>query len=106
MARRVRLDPLAKQELDEAIAYYEEASPGLGLRLWTRVDEVIDRMMHAGILTSTRVPKLPDDLPVFRIFVDPFPQQVVFVRKADDDLRIIAIAHMSREPRYWLDRLE
>lgn len=40
-----------------------------------------------------------------RVLLSKFPYAVLFLELADD-IRIIAVAHLKRDPEYWLNRLE
>ncbi len=52
-----------------------------------------------------RLRDLPPDLAVRRALLSRFPYAVLFLELAVD-VRIIAIAHLKRDPEYWLNRLE
>jgi hypothetical protein len=89
--------PLADTELGEAIRYYEECEPGLGLELAEEVYSAIRRICEypeawAELNRNTR-----------RCLVNRFPFGVIFQVKAGR-LRIIAIANLHRRPDYWKDR--
>jgi plasmid stabilization system protein ParE len=104
MTRPVRLDPLAEAELQDAIAWYDDEQPGLGMRFWDAVDGALEKLSTSPVVASTPVPDMPADVPARRVFIPPFPYQVVFVEWRDE-CRVVAIAHFAREPRYWLGRL-
>jgi hypothetical protein len=48
---------------------------------------------------------LPANLAIRRVLLSKFPYAVLFLELADD-IRIIAIAHLKREPEYWLNRIK
>jgi len=104
MRRRLRVDRLAELELQQGAEWYDEQEAGLGTRFWCAVDDVIGRLQDEPIVASTPVPDMPQDVPARRVFVPGFPYQVVFVEHGDE-IRVIAVAHFSRRPTYWLDRL-
>ena len=101
--RRVRVETKARGELQAAIAWYEEQAPGLGTALWEAVDEALRRLQTTPD-GSTTVPNVPSELGVRRVFTQRFPYAIVFIPK-DDAVKVIAIAHASRRPNYWLDRV-
>jgi toxin ParE1/3/4 len=101
--RRVRLEAKAKAELQAAIAWHEEQAPGLGTMLWESVDDVLRRLKKTPD-GSTTVPGVPPELGVRRAFTRRFPYAVVFIVQGDD-VKVIAIAHSSRRPNYWLNRV-
>ncbi len=94
---RFYFHPLADMELDEAIRYYEECEPDLGLELAEEVYSAIRRVCEypeawSEITRNTR-----------RCLVNRFPFGVIF-QVTDGALRIIAIANLHRRPGYWKDR--
>jgi len=99
----VRVSKEAAEELSEAAAWYERESPGLGSRL-------IDAFEHALTLLRNESPPL---VPVQgeaatkgaeRLLLQRFPFSVIVVRRGQE-LIVVALAHFSRRPGYWRDRL-
>jgi toxin ParE1/3/4 len=87
----------AEEELTDAVAYYEEVEPGLGLRLKEEVRTII-----RWIGDNPEIPRLRPqgyrrvNLKVFRYYI-PY-----FIWK--DVVWILAVAHGSRRPEYWIER--
>lgn len=103
MTRLVKFDSEASLELGAAIAWYEEQRAGLGEALLDAVDEAVGRLMERPD-GGTRIPGVPDELPVLRVFVKRFPYSLVCL--AEEELVVvIAIAHNARRPGYWRDRI-
>jgi toxin ParE1/3/4 len=93
-----RFNPLAERELTEAIQYYEERSPGLGIQL-------LDEVEHAVIFVRRHPEAAPRVLNSIRRFVLPrFPYYLLYRPLQDGGLRILAVAHQKRHPRYWIGR--
>lgn len=95
---RFYFHPLADAEFNEAISYYEECEPGLGLKLAAEVYSAISRVSEypeawSPISRNTR-----------RCLVNRFPFGVIFQVK-DEMLHIIAIASLHRRPGYWKERV-
>jgi hypothetical protein len=92
----------AQEEIDEARRYLNRQSPGLGLRF---LDDVTDRPAEiaANPLRFAKIETLPDDSPYRRALLHIFRYAVVF-EIVDDSALIVAVAHCSRKPNYWLDR--
>jgi plasmid stabilization system protein ParE len=94
---KIRILHEAEQELNEAIIYYEEIEAGLGIRLKKEVRAVIQ-----WIGQNPEIPRLRPkgyrrvNLKVFRYYV-PY-----FIWKSD--VWILAVAHGSRRPEYWIKR--
>ena len=89
--------PEARIEFLESIAYYETCREGLGLRLSREVHATINRVT----LGPAAWPKISEN--TRRCLTRRFPYAVIYEIRADDIL-IIAVGHLSREPFYWKDR--
>mgnify|MGYP005837944891 FL=1 len=94
---RVEILEAAEWELGEAIAYYEQLEPGLGLRLKDMVREAIE-----WIALNPEVPRLRAS-GYRRVNLKVFPYYVAYVLWADA-IWILAIAHGRRRPEYWRQR--
>ena len=94
----VRLLDTAQAELDDAIAWYAEQSPGLG-------DAFLIEALRA-IQLIEQYPKAwhPLKPQVRRCRLRRFPYGVVYTEDGSD-LLVLAIAHQQREPGYWWSRL-
>jgi plasmid stabilization system protein ParE len=95
---RARFLQIAKRELDDAVDYYNRERPGLGYEFRWEVFFAIDR-----------IKQFPRGWQVFyedarRCPVRRFPYGIIYVQQ-DDFILILAIAHLHREPDYWIDRL-
>ncbi len=56
-------------------------------------------------LRKSRLEYYYGDLEVRRILLDDFPYAAIFVI-LPTELVLVAVAHTSREPLYWIDRLK
>ncbi|MGO9597588.1 MAG: type II toxin-antitoxin system RelE/ParE family toxin [Isosphaeraceae bacterium] len=94
----VRFLEAARSDLREAVRYYNNQRPGLGRELR---DEV-----HATIERITRLPEAwrPLSENTRRCRVHRFPNGVIYQVRSDEIL-IVAIALLHREPGSWADRL-
>ena len=99
--------PQARQELVEAINYYNECGSGLGYIFMEEVQASIDRIMRhpAGLSNSA----IADDWSKLskntrRCLTRRFPYGVIY-QEIDGDILIIAIMHSKRKPGYWEDRI-
>jgi len=88
----------AQRELDDAYAWYERQSPGLGLEL---LDE-IDRAVHRIKAYPYSCEEFTDGLR--RALVNRFPYGLIYGLEGDS-LVVLAVAHLHREPYYWIDRI-
>jgi len=95
---RTRFLQIAKRELDDAVDYYNRERPGLGYEFLWEVFFAIDR-----------IKQFPQGWQTFyedarRCPVRRFPYGIIYVQEKDLIL-ILAIAHLHRDPDYWIDRL-
>ena len=90
--------PEADEEFVEAIAYYEECEPGLGLDF--------SREVHASAQIADSYPKMwPEiDQEVRRCLVHRFPYGVLYSIEPHG-IFILAVMHLHRDPDYWKHRL-
>ena len=95
---RVIFHPLAVQELIDAAVYYEEENQGLGLEYLSEVERAANLLI--------RYPNSGSVIRGFvrRLILPRFPYSLLY-RVVDEELiRILAVAHHKRKPRYWVDR--
>jgi len=87
---------MAEAELQDAAAWYDERSPGLGLRfvlaVHTKADEVAEAPQRWHLAAGTR-----------RVLMGRFPYALVY-REVDEEIEIVAVAHLHRRPAYWSHR--
>jgi toxin ParE1/3/4 len=89
----------AEAELDEAAAWYERRTAGLGQEFLLSVNEAIRKIRDNPLIGSrfgtTR----------FRyVLVHRFPY-IVFYAETTNVLRVMAVAHGRRRPGYWKNRI-
>ena len=97
MSRALEFHPEAHAEFLAALERYERLRPGLGAAFLDAVQTAADyaqRSPDAGAPVGTALR---------RVFVRRFPYCLLYA--VDPDLlRIVAVAHFRRHPRYWADR--
>ena len=99
MSRHLRLHPEAQRELAEAAAYYEAESPGLGDVFVARVERAF-----ASVLAFPEA--CPGGRRSLRIKVlEAFPYSVHYAILTDEVVLVLSLAHHSRRPFYWDERL-
>jgi len=92
----------AEAEIEAARCYLNQQSRDLGKRF---LDDLAERLA-AIAETPLRFPKvetLPADQPYRRALLAVFRYAVVF-EVLDDAIVVVAVAHTSRAPNYWLSR--
>jgi toxin ParE1/3/4 len=93
-----RFHEAADAELSEAVAYYDGKAAGLG-----------DRFL-AEVKAATRsIEQYPEIAPIIEEGVRAkvlakFPYSLMYVVE-EHGLYIVAVAHQSKRPAYWADRL-
>lgn len=99
----VKISPDAAQELEEAAAWYEHAHAGLGTRF-------LDAFEHAVQLLGepnpplTSMPGIAGERGVRKLVLHKFPFSLV-VSEVNQSLVVVALAHHSRKPGYWKERI-
>jgi len=88
----------AEAELADAVLYYDERAPGLGDRFVAEV--------KAATLIIERHPEIAPLIGegVRAKVVQHFPYSLMYVIDPDG-LFVVAVAHQSKRPGYWADRL-
>lgn len=89
----------ARIEFIEAVAYYEECRDGLGLEF--------SREVYSSINRITTFPKAWSELSedTRRCLTIRFPYGLIY-QILDNEILIIAVTQLNREPGYWESRLK
>jgi toxin ParE2 len=95
----VRFLEVAEIELDQAVHWYESQAPGLGESFLIEVLSAIER-----------VSLYPEAWHSFgeglrRCRLNRFPYGLIYAVE-NDDILVLAVAHLHRKPSYWRDRLK
>jgi len=95
-----RFHDAADAELVEAISYYDAKAYGLG-----------DRFLAEVMTAAKYIERYPEIAPVIEEeegvrakVLARFPYTLMYT-VGDDELCILAVAHQSRRPAYWANRL-
>ena len=95
---KVRFLKPAQVEVDDAFAWYETQSRGLGTQFLDDFDRAIRRIVVYP-LASTEM-----DEGLRRCLLSRFPYGIIYGIDSETII-IVAVAHMHRAPQYWIDRL-
>jgi len=91
-------DPHAIRELQQATDNYSSISHTLGEAFACEMDRVIKRILSLPrawtIITAS----------IRRCRARGFPYAVIY-RIKDEQIEILAVMHISREPNYWISRI-
>ena len=94
----------AADEIEAAAAFYESERPGLGQQFQQAIQDSFIVLSEDIIALSPISPTLTSR-GVNRLLMRRFPYSII-IRRVDDNLiEVVAIAHHSRRPGYWRDRL-
>lgn len=100
--RTVRILEEASQEAIEAAEWYEHEQSGLGAEFFAAVDAAID-VIEEHVVRLSPLPEEAGDTGAKRLILERFPYDVVAIELPEETV-VIAIAHHSRKPGYWLGR--
>lgn len=100
---RVRLHEAAVEEAIEAAAWYEKERTGLGQEFARALEAVLD-LLEEDMVRPAKMPGAPGARGANRLILRRFPFDVV-VQELPDEVLIVAVAHQSRRPGYWRNRL-
>jgi len=89
---------LAQQELDDAVVWYNEQAAGLGHEF---LDE-LDRAVRRAVAFPMSCPEMEPG--VRRCLLARFPYGLIY-GVDNETIVVVAVAHLHREPRYWVDRI-
>jgi plasmid stabilization system protein ParE len=98
-ARSLKFHEEAAAEYDSAFDWYLERNPDAALKFDAEVGDALSQILRhpqrwAPGLIGTR-----------RYLLRRFPFLVIYRERGQDTIQIIAIAHTSRRPYYWRQRI-
>lgn len=102
--RPVHFAPESVEELSEAAVWYEAQRPGLANRFLEELAAAV-AAIRSRPGSFPRLSGMPPDVLVRRALLQRFPYAVLFLELADT-IHVVAIAHVKRDPNYWINRLE
>lgn len=91
--------PEAFEEFVDAVAYYEDCAPGLGMDLSREVHTAVQNVVDYPTLW----PEIEGD--VRRCLVHRFPYAVLYSIEPNG-VFILAVMHLRRDPQYWKHRIQ
>ncbi len=95
---KIRFLKPAQSEVDDAFAWYNFQSHGLGTQFLDDIDLAVRRIV-AYPLSNVEI-----DQGLRRCLLSRFPYGIIYGIDSETVI-VIAVAHLHREPRYWIDRL-
>lgn len=94
----VRFLTLAQQEVDDAVAWYD----GQAARLEQEFLDELDRAVRRALAFPMSCPEIEPG--VRRCLLARFPYGLIYGVDRET-IVVVAVAHLHREPRYWVDRI-
>ena len=101
--RTVRILADAAEEAIEAGAWYERQRSGLGADFFEAFEAAVD-LVEAQHIPLSPYPDKAGAAGAKRVILKRFPYDIVIVEYLAE-LVVIAVAHHSRRPGYWRERL-
>jgi plasmid stabilization system protein ParE len=97
MTRRFTVRPLAEADLEDAARWYEHERVGLAERFLNDVDRTFARIRERPL----QFPTVSGD--IRRALLHTFPYAVYF-RASDEMVVVLAVLHLTRNPKVWRAR--
>jgi plasmid stabilization system protein ParE len=101
--KRALLAREAAAEVESAATWYEGRRTGLAAAFLAEIGRTL-QLIESRPQAFPRVVGPAADLNVRRALCHRFPYAIVYFERPDD-VRILAVAHTSRRPDYWLNRV-
>jgi plasmid stabilization system protein ParE len=89
--------PSAREELNEAAAFYEARVPGLGEVFLDDVDRAIETIRERPRIGA------PAGRRFRKILLHRFPFSLIYAEPGEE-LLLVAVAHQRKRPGYWRGR--
>ena len=93
----------ASRELADAAVWYESHQRGLGVRSLVEVRQGFDQIDKMPLAGAPWIHRMIPERTRRALFLT-FPYSISYV--TEPRVVVVAIAHASRDPTYWIDRLE
>ncbi|MCP5170317.1 MAG: hypothetical protein H6999_11265 [Hahellaceae bacterium] len=94
----------ALEEAAEAAEWYERECEGLGYDFYEAIEAAFD-IIEDRIVPLSPMPNKTNRNDVRRLILKRFPFDIVVLERNQKTI-VIAIAHQSRKPGYWRDRIK
>jgi plasmid stabilization system protein ParE len=95
---KIRQLRVASIELSQAMTWYRERSPRTAENLWLRIQDA----RRSILLFPHAAPRIGQT--ARRFILSGFPYDLIYC-VLPEEILIVALAHHSRHPDYWKDRL-
>lgn len=95
---KIRFLKPAQSEVDDAVTWYNSQSRGLGIQFLDDIDRAIRRIATYP-LSSIEI-----EQGLRRCLLPRFPYGIIYGIDSETII-VVAVAHLHRDPRYWIDRI-
>jgi plasmid stabilization system protein ParE len=99
MTKPLRFDDEAVEEMDAAAEWYEARRENLGLEFIAEIRQALIAIANG----PHTWPVVGEDPRARRFVLRRFPYAIIYIQ-LDAEIRILAVAHSSREPGFWRTR--
>jgi len=96
---RVEFHEAAAADYDAAFDWYLERSPDAAIRFAAEVDRALAQILQAPKRWAVNAPSTR------RFLLSQFPFTLVYRERTPGEIQILAVAHTSRQPSYWKNRM-
>ncbi|WP_250654862.1 type II toxin-antitoxin system RelE/ParE family toxin [Alkalimarinus coralli] len=93
----------ALEEAAEAAAWYEKECEGLGYDFYDAIEAAFD-VIEDKLIPLSPMPNKINRIDLRRLILKRFPFDIVVLERHELTI-IVAVAHQSRKPGYWRDRI-
>ncbi len=95
---KIRFLKPAQFEVDDAVSWYNSQLPGLGTQFLDDLDRTIKRISAFPYASQ----KIGSEFR--RCLLSRFPYGIIY-RVDKNEILIVAVAHLHRKPKYWMERM-
>lgn len=99
----LRVHPEVDDEVKAAVSYLNAQRPNAGEQFFAEYQTHLQRILD----DPWSLPKLetaPRRLDIRRTLIRRYHYLVIFEMRSDDEILLLAVAHGSRRPNYWMKR--
>jgi plasmid stabilization system protein ParE len=89
----------AQKEIDDAVDWYNKQTDGLGQGFLNEIDRCVRRIVTFPLSGAEIAPSIR------RCFRARFPYGIIYGIE-EQTIIVLAIAHLHRKPRYWIERMQ
>jgi len=94
----VRFLALAQREVDDAVTWYNKQAAGLGQEFLDELDRAV-RRVAAFPMSGQEIER-----GIRRCLLARFPYGLIYGVEGETII-VVAVAHLHRKPRYWVERI-